>query len=113
MSDGPSNREVDKPGVNRPALTAQDKIALDDGAWRKDKKMISHTTLTDICESTRLVETPANDIEALTQCGYSEDEIISLLWLRQHSQSGGSDRAAVMRYLEFLRNLVMSGKLEA
>ncbi len=26
MSDGPSNREVDKPGVNRPALTAQDKI---------------------------------------------------------------------------------------
>ena len=89
------------------------RYALDDGAWRKDKKMISHTTLTDICESTRLVETPANDIEALTQCGYSEDEIISLLWLRQHSQSGGSDRAAVMRYLEFLRNLVMSGKLEA
>ena len=26
MSDGPSNREVDKPGVNRPALAAQDQI---------------------------------------------------------------------------------------
>jgi hypothetical protein len=91
--------------------TARD--ALDDGAWRKDKKMISHITLTEIRESTRLVETTANDIEALTQCGYSEDEIISLLWLRQHYQSGGSDRAAIVRYLEFLRYLVMSGKLEA
>ena len=89
------------------------RYALDDGAWRKDKKMISHITLTDIRESTRLVETTANDIEALTQCGYAEDEIISLLWLRQHYQSGGSDRAAIVRYLEFLRYLVMSGKLEA
>src|SRR5436309_10844158 len=89
------------------------RYALDDGAWRKDKKMISHITITDIRESTRLVETTANDIEALTQCGYSEEEIISLLWLRQHYQSGGSDRAAIVRYLEFLRYLVMSGKLEA
>ena len=91
--------------------TARD--ALDDGAWRKEKKMISHITLTDIRESTRLVETTANDIEALTQGGYAEDEIISLLWLRQHYQSGGSDRAAVVHYLEFLRYLVMSGQLEA
>jgi hypothetical protein len=89
------------------------RYALDDGAWRKEKKMISHITLTDIRESTRLVETTANDIEALTQCGYAEDEIISLLWLRQHYQSGGSDRTAIVRYLEFLRYLVMSGKLEA
>jgi hypothetical protein len=89
------------------------RYALDDGVWRKDKKMISHITITDIRESTRLVETTANDIEALTQCGYAEDEIISLLWLRQHYQSGGSDRAAIVRYLEFLRYLVMSGQLEA
>jgi hypothetical protein len=75
--------------------------------------MISHNTLTDIRECTRLVETTANDIEALTQCGYAEDEIISLLWLRQHYQSGGSDRVTIMRSLEFLRYLVMSGKLEA
>jgi hypothetical protein len=64
-------------------------------------------------ERTRLVETTAKDIEALSVCGYSEDEIISLLWLRQHYQSGGSDRAAVVRYLEFLRYLVRSGQLEA
>ena len=89
------------------------RYALDDGAWRKEKKMISHITLTESGESTRLVETTANDIEALTQCGYAEDEILSLLWLRQHYQSEGSDRAAIVRYLEFLRYLVMSGKLEA
>jgi hypothetical protein len=75
--------------------------------------MISHSTLTDIRESTRLVETTAKDLEALTHCGYAEDEIISLLWLRQHYQSGGSDRAAIVRSLEFLRYLVMSGQLEA
>jgi hypothetical protein len=74
----------------------------------KDKKMNSHITVTEIRESTT-----ASDIEALTQCGYSADEIISLLWLRQHYQSGGSDRASVVRYLEFLRHLVMSGKLDA
>jgi hypothetical protein len=85
----------------------------DDGALRKDKKMNSHITVTEIRESTTVVETTASDIEALTQCGYSADEIISLLWLRQHYQSGGSDRVSVVRYLEFLRHLVMSGKLDA
>ena len=82
-------------------------------AHGKDKKMISHNTLTDIHARTRLVETTAHDIEALDVCGYSEDEIISLLWLRQRYQNGGSDRASVVRYLEFLRYLVMSGQLEA
>jgi len=74
--------------------------------------LISHNTHIDIRESTRLVETTADDIEALTQCGCSEDEITSLLWLRQHYQSGGSDRAMVMHRLGFLRYLVTSGQLE-
>jgi len=75
--------------------------------------MMANFTLTENRERNRLVETTANDIEALIICDYSEDEIISLLWLRQHYQSGGSDRAAVVHFLEFLRDLVMSGKLEA
>ena len=73
------------------ACSDRSRRAPNDGAWRKEK-MMSHITLTDIHESTRLVETTANGIEALS--GYSEDEIVSLLWLRQHYQSGGSDRAA-------------------
>jgi len=43
----------------------------------------------------------------------TRDESLSLLWLRQHSQREGSDRAVIVRYLEFLRYLVMSGKSEA
>ena len=74
--------------------------------------MNSQIITTEMSESTTVVETTASDIDALTQCGYSADEIISLLWLRQHYQSGGSDRASIVRYLEFLRQLVESGKLE-
>ena len=74
--------------------------------------MNSQIITTEMSESTTVVETTASDIDALTQCGYSADEIISLLWLRQHYQSGGSDRASIVRYLEFLQQLVMSGKLE-
>ena len=74
--------------------------------------MNSQIITTEMSESTTVVETTASDIDALTQCGYSADEIISLLWLRQHYQSRGSDRASIVRYLEFLRQLVMSGKLE-
>ena len=51
-----------------------------------------------------------NDLLALW--GFTSDEIASLLWLRQWYQTGGSDRAAIVRYLEFLRLLVRSGELE-
>ncbi|HEX6478054.1 MAG TPA: hypothetical protein VF043_04350 [Ktedonobacteraceae bacterium] len=74
--------------------------------------MNSQITTAEMSENTTVVDTTASDIDALTQCGYSADEIISLLWLRQHYQSGGSDRASIVRYLEFLRQLVISGKLE-
>lgn len=74
--------------------------------------MNSQIITTAMSESTTVVETTTSDIDALTQCGYSADEIISLLWLRQRYQSGGSDRASIVRYLEFLRQLVASGKLE-
>ena len=74
--------------------------------------MNSQIITTEMSESTTVVETTASDIDALTRCGYSTDEIISLLWLRQSYQSGGSDRASIVRYLEFLRQLVASGKLE-
>ena len=50
--------------------------------------------------------------DLLDQWGFTSDEIASLLWLRQWYQTGGSDRAAIVRYLEFLRLLVQSGELE-
>lgn len=56
------------------------------------------------------VHTAEKDI--LAQWGFVADEIASLLWLRQWYQSGGSDRALMVRQLEFLKLLVTSGELE-
>jgi hypothetical protein len=50
--------------------------------------------------------------ELLSQWGFTAREITSLLWLQQWYQTGGSDRALIVRHLEFLRLLVRSGELE-
>jgi hypothetical protein len=60
-------------------------------------------------ETTEIV---TSDAEALTQSGFTPEEIVSLLWLRQWYQNGGSDRVEVVRHLEFLKLLVTSGKME-
>jgi hypothetical protein len=53
-----------------------------------------------------------NETEMLAGWGFDPHEIASLLWLRQWYQTGGSDRANMVRHLEFLRLLVQSGDLE-
>lgn len=50
--------------------------------------------------------------ELLAGWGFTVEEITSLLWLQQWYQTGGSDRTAIVRHLEFLRLLVRSGELE-
>jgi hypothetical protein len=50
--------------------------------------------------------------ELLALWGFTAQEIASLLWLRQWYQTDGSDRALIVRHLEFLRLLVRSGELE-
>jgi hypothetical protein len=60
-------------------------------------------------ETSEIVTT---DAETLTQSGFTPEEIVSLLWLRQWYQNGGSDRVEVVRHLEFLKLLVTSGKME-
>ncbi len=57
---------------------------------------------------TAIVET-----EALAQRGFTQEEIASLLRLREWYQHGGSDRINVVRYLEFLKFLVRNGKLQS
>ncbi len=52
------------------------------------------------------------ETEALAQAGLTSEEIVSLLWLRQWYQNGGSDRVEVVRHLEFLKLLVLNGKME-
>ena len=57
-------------------------------------------------------ETATTDVDMLAQEGFTSDEILSLLWLRQWYQNGGSDRTEVIRHLEFLKLLVLNGKME-
>jgi hypothetical protein len=56
-------------------------------------------------------EETATETERLARCAFTPEEIVSLLWLRQWYQSGGSDRAAIVRHLEFLRFLVKRGAI--
>ena len=58
------------------------------------------------------VETVETELETLARQGFSDDEITSLLWLRQWYQHGGSDRVEIVRRLEFLKQLVLQGKLQ-
>jgi len=53
-----------------------------------------------------------SETDQLAGWGFTPHEIASLLWLRQWYQTGGSDRATLVRHLEFLRLLVNSGELE-
>ncbi len=52
------------------------------------------------------------ETELLAQNGFTQDEIVSLLWLRQWYQNGGSDRVEVVRHLEFIRLLVLNGTID-
>jgi hypothetical protein len=53
-----------------------------------------------------------SETDLLAGWGFDPQEIASLLWLRQWYQAGGSDRAMMVRHLEFLQLLVRSGELE-
>jgi hypothetical protein len=69
----------------------------------QSEKELAITNNTDIT----IIET-----DALLQCGFTSDEIVSLIWLRNWYQTGGSDRVEVVRRLEFLKLMVMNGKIE-
>ena len=58
------------------------------------------------------VQATLTETDLLVQSGYSAEEIVAFLWLRQWYQTGGSDRVQMIRHLEFLRLLVLNGKLE-
>ena len=80
--------------------------------------MQTHEKMTSSIHAQEILSTAAHseaemvEMDLLAQWGFTGEEIISLLWLRQWYQTGGSDRAPIVRYLEFLRLLVRSGELE-
>ena len=63
----------------------------------------------DITNNTAITIT---ETDKLLQSGFTSDEVVSLIWLRNWYETGGSDRIEVIRYLEFLKLLVVSGRME-
>ena len=64
---------------------------------------------------TKPLENPeivTTDTDSLVKSGFTPEEVVSMLYLRQWYQTGGSDRVEVIRRLEFLKLMVMSGKIE-
>jgi hypothetical protein len=73
--------------------------------------MNTHIDVEERLEMDSLVQMAGSEIDMLVRCGFSREEIAALLWLRQWYQTGGSDRVQSVRHLEFLKLLVLNGKL--
>src|SRR5215469_279500 len=78
----------------------------------KDRPMNPHMQTQAQAECSTSSDTTVNGTDLLAGWGFDPQEIASLLWLRQWYQNGGSDRAAMVRHLEFLRLLVRRGEME-
>src|SRR5260370_42284964 len=74
-------------------------------------KMNPNTQSLRAIENEGIAEPVVSEVDALGERGFTPDEIISLVWLRDWYQSGGSDRVEVIRALEFLRLVVRNGKM--
>ena len=61
---------------------------------------------------TNTIDIAITETDALLENGFTSEEVVSLIWLRNWYQTGGSDRVEVVRHLEFLKLLVVSGKME-
>jgi len=74
--------------------------------------MNTHISTQEQDEMTAHTDAMVRDREGLAADGFTSEEIVSVLWLRQRYQTGGSDRVALLRHWEFLKLLVLTGKLD-
>jgi hypothetical protein len=73
--------------------------------------MKTHIDVEERLEMDATLQMAGSRRDMLVRCGFSREEIAALLWLRQWYQTGGSDRVQIVRHLEFLKLLVLHGKL--
>ena len=73
--------------------------------------MNTHIDVEERLEMDATLQMAGSEIDMLVRCGFSREEIAALLWLRQWYQTSGSDRVQIVRHLEFLKLLVLHGKL--
>ena len=61
---------------------------------------------------TSMIPAVTTDTEALELNGFTTDEIVSLLYLRNWYETVGSDRVELVRRLEFLKLVLMNGTID-
>jgi hypothetical protein len=86
-------------------------VSLYSCSGERTLKMNPNTQSLKAIENEGIAEPVVSEVDTLVERGFTPDEIISLVWLRDWYQSGGSDRVEVIRHLEFLKLLVMNGKM--
>jgi len=74
--------------------------------------MNTHIDVEEHPEMDATLQTEGTETDILARCGFSREEIAALVFLQQWYQAGGSDRVQIVRHLEFLKLLVLQGKLE-
>ena len=104
-------------GTRVQQLEQSDQLTVGNGtrdiaACRKDRSMNAQIRASERMTRATYLERDAPEMIGLAQCDFTAEEIAALLWLRQWYQTGGSDRMELVRHWEFLKWLVMSGKLE-
>jgi hypothetical protein len=94
-------------------MTSGAKADVIDVGIRQERvcRMNTHVDVEERLEMDSLVQTIGTETGTLARCGFSPEEIVALLWLQQWYQTGGSDRVKIVRHLEFLKLLVLNGKL--
>ncbi len=78
----------------------------------KDMMMKSPIDAKEQRDMAAYTETIVTDVEGLAGCGFTSEDIVSLLWLQKWYQTGGSDRVALLRHWEFLKFLLLNGTLD-
>ena len=74
--------------------------------------MNTHIDVEERLEMDATLQMAGSERDMLVRCGFSREEIAALVFLRQWYQTGGSDRVQIVRHLEFLKLLMLRGKLE-
>jgi len=73
--------------------------------------MNTHIDVEERLEMDATLQMAGSERDMLVRCGFSREEIAALVFLRQWYQTGGSDRVQIVRHLEFLKLLVLHGKV--
>jgi len=107
-----SKREPDdKPGGVRNPPDLSEPTVCNGTFQKKGRTMNTQIQTSEQLTKATYAEAGASEMDELVRYSFTAEEMAALLWLRGWYQSGGSDRMQLVRHWEFLKWLVVTGKL--